>query len=344
MRLSRSRVKKSAAKRTSSAAHSDRQASRWQQLFFRWLDKRVARAQSITLTRRNLFIFPTATGFAFLLLSFVLWLLGSSYQNNLVLALSYLLISLLVVAIFHTYANLAGLQVKVLGAKPAFAGESVHFILQVQGKRGKSYDNLMIRWWNGEAASFDFTGEQPGQIQVAVHAARRGYLQPGKLLIASRFPLGLIRCWSWLNLDARALIFPKPLKTDFSKQALADNDSAHGEQLAKGDEFAGLKEYRAGDPVKHIAWKHYAREQGLYCKEYSSARSSDSWLEWLHFPHLSPEDRLSALCYWALQFERSGIAYGLRLPGKQLPPALSHEHRLTVLSALACFDIQQDGD
>jgi hypothetical protein len=123
-----SKVLPAALKSTASEVYGARQPSRWQVRFFHWLDKRVPLASSVFLTRKNIYTFPTLTGGSFLGLSLVLWLLGTTYQNNLILALSYLLISLIIVAIFHSYANLAGLQIKVLGAKPAFVGESVYFI------------------------------------------------------------------------------------------------------------------------------------------------------------------------------------------------------------------------
>jgi uncharacterized protein (DUF58 family) len=341
--LSKKAKPDAAVKRTVTELHRGRQPSPWQVRFFRWADKRVPLATDVLLTRKNVYTLPTLTGFSFLGLGFVLWLLGTSYQNNLILALSYLLVSLIVVAIFHSYANLAGLQIKVLGAKPAFVGENVYFMLQIQGARAQGYENLTIRWWNGENASFDFEGKKSTQIRVGVYADKRGILQPGKLLIESCFPLGIIRCWTWLNLDAHAVIFPKPLQMTFPKQPLGDSDSEHGEQISGGDDFTGLKEYRAGDPIKHIAWKHYAREQGLYSKEYGRAPRRDSYLQWDAFSHLPAEERLSALCYWALEFDRTGITYGLRLPGKEFAPACSDGHRLNVLSALALFDINLGG-
>ena len=341
------KTKQDAAKATqpiSSAVHIKRQPSSWQKRFFRWIDKRSPVARCVKLTRKNLYILPTTTGLCFFVLSFILWLLGTSYQNNLVLALSYFLISLIVVAIFHTYANLAGLQIKVLGAKPVFAGESVSFVLQVEGMRTKGHDNIVIRWWNGEEASFDFKGEERTQIKVHLYAHKRGIIKPGKLLIASVFPLGILRCWTWLNLPASTFAFPKPLKVKFPMQLTGGNESEQGEQVAGSDDFAGLKEYRAGDPIKHIAWKHYAREQGLYSKEYTNTRDQDSWLNWNDFLHLAPESRLSALCYWALQFEHLRIPYGLRLPDKEILPALNDSHRLKVLLALAQFNIHQSGN
>lgn len=319
-----------------------REPTAWQRRFFKWIDKRSPAASSVLLTRKNLYTFPTVMGFIFLGLSLVLWMLGTNYQNNLILALSYLLISLLVVSILHTYANLAGLRFKVLGAKPAFAGEMLYFVLEVDEVRLKGCNNLNIRWWQGHNACFDFEPQQGSgaqQIMVGLYAHKRGYLRPGKLLIESTYPLGLIRCWTWINLDARAVVFPKPLKAQLPPKG-KDDEGEHGQLVSGGDDFAGLKEYRPGDPIKHIAWKHYAREQGLYSKEYASANQVDAWLEWHSFLHLPPEDRLSALCYWALEFDKLGIPYGLKLPGKQLPPSLDDGHRLTVLSALARFDTQ----
>jgi len=318
-----------------------RPQSRVQKRFFSWIDKRTPFAKQALLTRKNLYILPTKTGMSFFILSFLLWLIGTSYQNNLVLALSYLLISLVVVAIFHTYTNLAGIEVKALGAKPGFAGDSIYYNLQVTGHRVKNHDSLIIRWWEGEPAVFNFPANQVTQIEVGLEAHQRGILHPGKLLIETVYPLGIIRCWTWLNLDVSAIVFPKPLKASFPVQLVGHNENEQGEQVSGGEDFSGLKEYRAGDPVKQISWKHYAREQGLYSKEYSGTRNHHNWLDWDEFAHLEAEQRLSAMCYWALTFEQQQTPYGLRLPTIKVSPALGDAHKLKVLSALACFELSQ---
>jgi len=313
--------------------------SRFQKHFFSWIDKRTPLSQQVTLTRKNLYIIPTKTGLSFFILSFILWLLGTSYQNNLVLALSYLLISLVIVAIFHTYTNLAGIEVNVLGVKPGFVGESIYFNLQVKGYHVKKHDNLTMRWWDGEPETFNFPAEKITQIQVASVAQKRGRFFPGKLLIESVYPLGIIRCWTWLNLDVSVIVFPKPLKVPLPTQFAGGNEHEQGEQIAGGDDFSGLKAYRAGDPVKHISWKHYAREQGLYSKVYSGTLDHQHWLNWDEFSDLGAEQRLSAMCYWVLVFEQQENLYGLQLPGTKIEPSLGDSHRLRVLSTLACFDI-----
>ena len=47
------------------------------------------------------------------------------------------------------------------------------------------------------------------------------------------------------------------------------------------------------------------------------------------------EQRLSHLCYWALEFDRNGDEYGLRIPGVVIDPDVGELHRDQVLKALA---------
>lgn len=309
----------------------------WQKRFFKWIDKKYPPAKAVTLTRKNLYTFPTLMGFGFLGLGVLLWVLGTNYQNNLILALSYLLMSLMIVAILHTYANLAGLNVKVTAAKPVFAGETAQFQLEIGGVRARGNDNIAFKWWSGDAVHCDLVNDGERLLVPAV-TDKRGYFSPGRLLIETQFPLGLIRCWTWLNLDAQVIVFPKPLKVDYPGDSPATDGGELGVK-SRGDDFEGLRQYQPGDAIKHIAWKHYAQEQGLYTKLFASHHHQDIWLEWQSFLHLDIEQRLSALCYWALEFDRLAMPYGLRIPGKRLPPALGDTHKMNVLSALARFDL-----
>ncbi len=54
-------------------------------------------------------------------------------------------------------------------------------------------------------------------------------------------------------------------------------------------------------------------------------------------PHLDTEARLSQLAAWVVEAERSGLPYGLRLPGMEIPPACGAAHRHACLKALALY-------
>ena len=92
---------------------------RWQ----RWLARRIPAASSVTLNQRRIFIVPSATGGAFALVLLLMLLAAINYQNSLAYGLTFLLMSLFIIAILHTYRNLAGLTLRAVGANPVFVGE-----------------------------------------------------------------------------------------------------------------------------------------------------------------------------------------------------------------------------
>lgn len=310
----------------------------WQRRFERWLDQRAPRARQIQLNRKNLYTFPNLTGLIYVLIALIIWLLGTNYQNNLILGLSYLLVSIFVVGILHAFANLTGISIRFVGASPAFAGDQVNFVLELNCRNKAGCENLELRWASGETHTFNLRHNEPRQLIVRAQSHERVHFHPGRLLIQSRFPLGIIRCWSWQNLDASALIYPAPSMTDEPRAQASGGREDGGTSQRGGDDFSGLRDYQAGDPIKHIAWKQFAQDKGLFTKEYEAYLSAEKWLDWdsLNQPQ---ELRLSGLCYWALQYEQQQTPYGLRLPGISLAPALGEHHQQSVLTALAEFQL-----
>ena len=65
-----------------------------QQYIRKWLDKRIPAANEFQLSHRSIFIFPAKFGALFLALCALLFLLGTNYQNNLMLLLCYFLVAL----------------------------------------------------------------------------------------------------------------------------------------------------------------------------------------------------------------------------------------------------------
>src|SRR6187551_2254799 len=313
----------------------------WEQRFYRWVDKRTPRALQVQLNRKNLYTFPNLTGLLYLLITLIIWLLGTNYQNNLILGLSYLLVSIFVVSILHAFANLAGISIRFVAARPAFAGDDAAFVLELNCTHRAGCDNLELRWPNGDTQTITLNHNEPQQVTVRAPSHQRGHLRPGRLLVQSRFPLGIIRCWTWLNLDATALIYPAPIITDEPHAQASDGREEGGTSQRGGDDFSGLRDYQAGDPIKHIAWKQFAQDKGLFTKEYEAYFSAEKWLDWDSLTQ-PQELRLSGLCYWALEYERRQIPYGLRLPGLSLATALGEHHQQSVLAALAEFNLPRE--
>ena len=312
--------------------------ARW----LRWLDRRLPPARSVTLNHRKLFVLPTAAGAGLLLVIFLLWLLGTNYENNLVLALAFLLVGLLVILPVHTFANLSGLRLQLLDTYPAFAGDygQAKLALSKTGKR--NHERIQLVWPPEEGVLTDvLTDGEAREVRLALPLLQRGRIKAPRIHIQSRFPLGLFRCWSWVDLDAEFLVYPQPRSAGPLPYGASAGEGDQQQSFSGGgDDFAGLKTYQPGDSLRHVAWKQYAGGRDLYSKEYASGSDTRLWLDWDLLAGRDVETRLSNLCAWVLDAERAQVPYGIRIPGQTIAPGLGPAHRQTVLSLLALFPVQ----
>lgn len=303
-----------------------------------WVDSRRPGASVHRLNRHSLYIFPSRAGLAFLLLDCALWLTGTNYENNLVLALAFMLIALFVVTILHTFANLSGLTVQLLGASPAISGELSEIRLRVSRPGKRPRDNLQLRWSGSEPVLLDLVEASEATASLYVPTRGRGWFDPGRLVIESRYPLGILRCWTRLDMDCRVLVYPRPIPAGPLPQAHVIREEGSVSLLRGADEFHGYKEYEAGDSLRNVDWKHYARGMGLHTRDYSAFVDNRLWLDWDYLAGMDREARLSRLCHWVLEAARTDAEYGLRLPGQTLPPGSGPVHRDQALRMLALFE------
>jgi len=316
---------------------NNRMTEVFRERIFMWVDRKNRPSNGHHLTRKNLFIFPSVSGFFLVMVIAVLWLLGTNYQNNLILALAFLLTSIFVVCILHTHRNLSDIRIEYAGSTPTFAGDEVEFIFVLNTRLKKTVENLEVGWQGGydRVVNIDIVGGDALKVKIPQPATLRGWQSPGRLLIQSYFPLGILRCWTWLSWDVRALIYPEPVASPIPAMSQVDADGDGLHPIPGGEDYSGVRHYRAGDSLKHIAWKAYAQGKGLYSKEFSQNASKELWLDFYEVPVSGIEAKLSALCYWALQLSQNDEDFGLKIPGKTIAPGRGENHRRQVLEALA---------
>lgn len=306
---------------------------------FKWIDRRQPPAKRHILHRRNLYIFPSLTGIAYLFLVIIIWLLGTNYQNNLILALAYMQISIFVLTILNTYNNMAGLSVEYIGAEEGFVGDKLAFRMAFSSNNRRGAHYITAQWIDCSPVILDF---EPGEVHVDsiyAEAHQRGWLYPRRLLLKSTFPMGLLRCWTWLNFDASTLVYPSPISCELPPDVVSgDEEEGWNIHLNRGDEFAGFRQYKPGDSPRQIAWKQYARDRGLWSKEYGAPVTSRTWLQWTDFFHGDAELALSQMCYWVQKLSEQNSRFGMHFPKLELSPDIGEEHRKRALRALASFE------
>jgi uncharacterized protein (DUF58 family) len=294
---------------------------------------------TVVLVHRRVYIVPTRLGWMFAATLGVLLTGSINYALSLGFALTFLLAGLGLVGMVHTARNLARIAISVGRAAPVFAGESAQFRLFLDGRAPFDRPGILVRHLpSGSQVVIDVPSNGGAEAPLAAPAARRGWLPIGRVMLETRFPLGLFRAWSYVEPDARCLVYPRPER---SKLPPPSADASTGAQRAAAignEDFASLRTYQRSDSPRHVAWKAFARSDELLTKQFSGEAASELWLDWALLPAgLGAEPRLSRLAGWVLAAERSGAAYGLRLPGVEIAPARGEPHAGACLQALALY-------
>jgi uncharacterized protein (DUF58 family) len=176
-------------------------------------------------------------------------------------------------------------------------------------------------------------------LQVDLPAPRRGLLTLDHFQLTTRHPFGLFRAWAYLHMDIRCVVYPRPSDRTLQPPPL-ETDTGGAQDRVRGDEdFAGLRTFHPGDSPRRVAWKAYAKEQGLQIKVYAGTAVTSHMFDWDSLPGLDAEARLSQLCRWIEDAHGAGRAYGLKLPGLDVPPNIGLAHRQRCLTALALFEV-----
>jgi uncharacterized protein (DUF58 family) len=304
-----------------------------------WIKRRQGLDRDpVTLRRGRIYILPTRLGVAYAGMVVAMVAGGLNYSNNLALGLAFLLVSLGFVAMHHCHGTLLGLELRLLSTEPAFAGQAVRFRLMLENHSSNPKPAIEIAAGDQNPQLADVPPAGTETVEISLWAERRGPVRLDRFVLATRHPLGLFRAWAVLHPDYAAIAWPKP--TDRGRPPPGvETDTGGAQDRARGDEdFTGLKAYQPGDSLRRIAWKAYARGQGLHTKQYGGTDVVSHMFDWDSLPGLGVEARLSQLCRWVLDAHGCGEAFGLRLPGAAIAANIGTGQLQRCLDALALFD------
>jgi uncharacterized protein (DUF58 family) len=115
----------------------------------------------------------------------------------------------------------------------------------------------------------------PGQeveISTELTPLRRGTLQFRSVLLARTDPLGLFRSFARLLLPQSVLVLPRrypvPEIALPGVSKYQEGGVALASSVGQSDEFVALRDYRYGDPLRHIHWRSWAKAGKPVVKEF----------------------------------------------------------------------------
>lgn len=338
----------------------------------RWLDKRVPASAEHHLNLNSIFILPTGFGWSFIILSMCLFLLGTNYQNNLMLLLSYLCLSIMLLTLFYTHKNFARLALKAVPITPFHCNEIGELQIHVIPHRkmlSKRCNGDLIFSWLSDATPLNrvanitapMTTQSPPtkasytvalhidaidskrEIQtcsVPLHISHRGCFALGRLTIACDFPLGLYKCWTHLDFGQQVTVYAKPKEGAISIEKVASKEDANSEsdvlEQSGNEDFYALSDYELGQPLNRVSWKHVAKNGSWVSKSFTSQRNDNYVLSSLDATNI--ESAISALTHEVLRWTEADRTFGLRYKSIDISPSKGIEHMHNCLRALAYLD------
>ncbi len=325
-------------------------AGRWRHRAAKWMARRMPPRRKVTLKQRTIYVLPSRHGLLFLTANALVFIAAINYAVSLAFGLAFMMASLFILAIFHTFNNLNHLTVTAMPTDSVYCGEQIAFNIRISRSAEHSYESLELQFqdgiFDGGGASkrknaivrAELVENDQLEVRVFTRAVKRGECKAPYLRVTTYFPLGLVRAWSIVDLELYCLVYPKPIpfQMDQFTAGLSGNDDS-AISIQGSEDFYGLRDYVPGDPLRQVAWKNVARGQGLQVKQFVDYVDSKVWLDWDMFFGFSIEERLSRLCYCVLQLSQRNTPFGMKLPGIEIPPGSGPEHRKKLLRTLALF-------
>ncbi|HET7479520.1 MAG TPA: DUF58 domain-containing protein [Rubrobacteraceae bacterium] len=107
-------------------------------------------------------------------------------------------------------------------------------------------------------------------VEVPLSFARRGVYELGPAEVRTADPFGLLGFARRFVGKTEVVVYPEVHDlTGFPLGGGNVEAGSRGSRGQRGDEFAGLREYRRGDDRRHIHWKSVARTGELFVKEFA---------------------------------------------------------------------------
>lgn len=110
------------------------------------------------------------------------------------------------------------------------------------------------------------------EVQVEIKPSQRGHLRLKGLAIVRRDPFGLFKSIAHIALPGTILVLPKRYPIPALELPGTRRHQPGGVALASfmgdSEEFMSMRDYRPGDPLRHIHWKSWAKTGKPIVKEY----------------------------------------------------------------------------
>jgi uncharacterized protein (DUF58 family) len=286
--------------------------------------------------KRRYALRPTRYGLFFLAMLAALLIGSINHNNNFGYLLTFLLGGMVLVSLFHTFANLTGISLHPMACRPVFAGDTASFSFFLHA----TADKIAIAGRIGQVTSapVDCITGAAASITIPVPTTRRGMLTIQSITLVTSFPLSLLEMRTTVPVTSQCLVYPRPLRSQLVATGHGDPDGDESPVPSAGEtEFDELSPYRVGDDIRRAHWKSLAAGKELHTIRFEQTLTGGTMFSLALTPGEDIETKLRRLSYMIVTAESRALEYGLILDELTIGAGKGTAHREACLKALALY-------
>ncbi len=270
------------------------------------------------------------TSWLWLLIALMVGLFLQAYMHNfnIVYITLFVLFGVASSSCFFGRLNLFYLEASPLPSGRIFAKQTSPLRWQIHNRSDQTRYNLRFTCNNASVTLKQL--EQSMIVTLPLRFESRGLQPLGALEVASSFPMPHVRFLKTLLPPDTCMVYPSPEGVPLEHRFRV-HEALQGER----HDFEGLRRHDSSDALSLIHWPSLAKGGELLSRRYSFTQPNTA----LHFDFKTAgehdEARLSQLCLWVLECEKSGRPFTLSLPQKRFDSA--KEGIDAILTALARY-------
>jgi uncharacterized protein (DUF58 family) len=286
----------------------------------RWMAQRFALDGSKQLYHKDILVFIHTDGYLYVMLIVLTFVAGTNYGNNLILALCFLLFSILLLSFYLAFSQLYGLKLALELPTLGQVGQDLDLKFILSPASGSSHVYLRCHYL--QHAQKIALLKTATCVHCVERPLRRGRYEFARFEVLSVYPFGIVKAFSFAYPRSELWIAPQALAVDLASDGWARSSS--NQQGAEN--FDQLRPMQTGDALNRIAWQHYAKGKGLLVKLFEDQQQQSLTFAYQQMTAIGHEDKLSQLMYLVEQAYQQQAAFSLLLPTQRLRLGQGQQH------------------
>lgn len=214
---------------------------------------------SSSKTITTIYILPSKQGSLYLATNFLIFLVGLTYANNIVLLISFILVSFLIIIMIRSHFYLDAIKIENINISSGYEDIGAACTVNYNSKN----PNPSFSIWSEKSSLLLYKNQNNNYL---IKGCIKGFYQGSYYKITSDGPLGLFTTWRYKKQNYSFYTYPLRYKDSqtlkiIEAQTNEESDSEYKEHLP----------FEKGMPLTRVDWKRFSKSEELLVKTFSSS-------------------------------------------------------------------------